>query len=352
MSDERKGICGVRPAPGEGPRRIVLVFVDGLGWGVPDPRVNPCHSYGGTIFQLPSAEVSLAAPGVAAVAAASTTVSSEERILPVPIPHGGVAVPIDAVLGIEGVPQSATGQTTLLTGVNAQELLGKHLTGFPNPPLRELLLQKSVLKTLTDLGMTARFLNVFRPLYFQLPYEKQVTLSATTVANLAAANRFSDLDDLRNRQAIYQEFTNQELVKKGFEVPAFTPTEAGIILAQQARKHDFLLFEYFKTDQAGHSQDFELAHLHLHRLEEFLTALLTDLQADDPRQTLPDTLVVLTSDHGNIEDLSTKRHTSNPVPLLAWGPGARRLVHRVRLLSELSPALVQLLTGSELDSLV
>jgi hypothetical protein len=332
---------------------------------MPDPRVNPCHSYGGDIFRLPATPV---APSAAAGAAALPAAVLEEQFEPVPIPFGGLAVPIDAVLGVEGVPQSATGQTTLLTGVNAQELLGKHLTGFPNPPLRELLLQKSVLRTLTDRGLHARFLNVFRPLYFELPYEKQITLSATTVANLAAANRFSDLNDLRNRQAIYQEFTNQELVKKGFDVPEFTPTEAGVILAQQARQHDFLLFEYFKTDQAGHSQDFELAHLHLRRLDEFLIALLGELQDNDaahpggqkPGHQTPsaarghqtDTLVVLTSDHGNIEDLSTKRHTTNPVPLLAWGPSADRLVRKVRLLSEVSPALVKLLTGGDRNSLI
>jgi len=344
--------------PEEGPSRIVLVFVDGLGWGEPDPRVNPCHSYGGDIFRLPAAP---AAP-------IAVTDSQKGWSTPVPLPFAGFAVPVDAVLGVEGVPQSATGQTTLLTGVNAQELLGKHLTGFPNPPLRELLLHKSVLKTLTDHGLHARFLNVYRPLYFELPYEKQVTLSATTVANLAAGNRFSNLDDLCNRQAIYQEFTNQELLKKGFDVPEFTPAEAGVILARQARQHDFLLFEYFKTDQAGHSQDFDLARLHLRRLDEFLVALLGELQGQDltisenrgvdRQESLvsgaqrTNTLVVLTSDHGNIEDLTTRRHTSNPVPLLAWGPGAGRLVQKVRLLSDVSPALVQLLTGGDLNSLI
>jgi hypothetical protein len=175
---------------GEGgqPHHVVLVFVDGLGWGEPDPSINPCHAYGGDIFRLPSLPTE-----------------------PVDTTSGGWAGPIDPILGVAGIPQSATGQTTLLTGVNAQALLGKHLTGFPNEPLRQLLLEHSLLKRLTDRGLVARFLNVFRPLFFELPRERQLRLSATTVANLAAGNRFYDLDDLRARRAIYQEFTNQNL---------------------------------------------------------------------------------------------------------------------------------------------
>jgi phosphopentomutase len=33
--------------------------------------------------------------------------------------------------------------------------------------------------------------------------------------------------------------------------------------------------------------------------------------------------VVVCSDHGNIEDSAFKGHTTNPVPLLVFGPGAR-----------------------------
>jgi bisphosphoglycerate-independent phosphoglycerate mutase (AlkP superfamily) len=32
-----------------------------------------------------------------------------------------------------------------------------------------------------------------------------------------------------------------------------------------------------------------------------------------------DGLVLVTSDHGNMEDLSTRRHTANPVPCLLFG---------------------------------
>jgi hypothetical protein len=53
-------------------------------------------------------------------------------------------------------------------------------------------------------------------------------------------------------------------------------------------------------------------------------------------------LLVLASDHGNIEDLSTRTHTRNPVPLVAVGRGAARLSRRVRALDDFAPALLAL----------
>jgi 2,3-bisphosphoglycerate-independent phosphoglycerate mutase len=36
----------------------------------------------------------------------------------------------------------------------------------------------------------------------------------------------------------------------------------------------------------------------------------------------PADTLLLTSDHGNVESLAAPAHTRNPVPLLAFGPGA------------------------------
>src|SRR5210317_1345492 len=136
--------------------RTILLFVDGLGLGSPDPLTNPQFAYDGQLLQLSGSAGS--------------------------VPFAGQFRAIDAVLGVEGVPQSATGQTTLLSGVNSQAVLGKHLTGFPNDALREILLESSVLKQLTDRGRSARFLNAFRPRFFEFPRARQLRFSATTVA--------------------------------------------------------------------------------------------------------------------------------------------------------------------------
>lgn len=296
----------------------ILIFVDGLGWGTVDPAVNPQHAYGGGVFRF----------GEAAAAQAG----------PVPAWGGGWARAIDAVLGVPGVPQSATGQTTLLSGVNAQGAIGQHLTGFPNQALRDILREHSVLRQLARRGAPARFLNAFRPRFWELPAEKQWALSATTVANLAAGLPFFTLDDLSAGRSIYQDFTNAELIARGFAVPPLTAAQAGGVLARAAREGGgFTLYEYFLSDKAGHTGDAAVIAGELEKMDAFVRATLAELEGElaDGRA-----LVLLTSDHGNLEDATTRRHTTNPVPLLAWGAGARDLVAGVSRLDQVTPAIV------------
>jgi hypothetical protein len=301
----------------ERPRRILLVFVDGFGWGQADPGRNPVLTYGGRLLRV-------AGPDGAA----------GEHV------RGGYARAIDAVLGVPGLPQSATGQTTLFTGQNAQGRLGKHLTGFPNDLLREILLEHSLLRQVRQLGRTAVFANAYRPRFFELPRERQLRLSATTVATLAADLRFRDLDDLAGGRAVYQEFTNRELRERGFDVPERTPGEAGRNLARVVLEHDLTLYEFFRTDRAGHRQDRVAAETELRDLDTFLGATL-DAVAEAERAGAGTTLVALTSDHGNIEDLATQRHTTHPVPLIAWGPGAAELTRDVTRLCDVTPWLIE-----------
>jgi hypothetical protein len=295
--------------------RVALLFVDGLGWGPDDPTTNPTVTYGGRLLRLPAAP-----PDGAALR----------------LDHGAWARPIDACLGVPGLPQSATGQTTLLTGVNAQEVQGRHLSGFPGPTLRAVLLEHSVLKQLRAAGRRPVFFNTFRAPFFAWPRERQLRMSATTVANLAADLPFFDVPDMTAGRSLYQEFTGRDLRALGFDVPLYTPAEAGAILARNLAAYDFLLYEYFRTDKVGHLADREAAEAELAHLDGFLAAVLADRPAD--------TLLVLCSDHGNLEDVSVKTHTRNPVPLLAWGPGAERLVGGITRLDQVTPAMVALLT--------
>lgn len=295
-------------------KRTILLFVDGLGWGKDDPSINPQHVYDGQLFKLP--------PNVAGQT--------------VPLAAGGYARPIDAILGVGGVPQSATGQTTLLSGQNSQLAIGQHLSGFPSLELRQILLEHSILRRFAEHGLQARFFNAFHPRFFELTRERQLTFSATTVANLAGELPFFSLDEMEDGKSIYQEFTNQELIDKGFEVGLRTPDEAGSILARESQNFDFTLFEYFRTDRAGHSMDMDQSCHQLGKLDIFLSRILHDLE--DARAE--NTLVVLTSDHGNIEDLSTKRHTLNPVPLMAWGKGAEEFMESIEGLDEVAGAIL------------
>jgi 2,3-bisphosphoglycerate-independent phosphoglycerate mutase len=54
-----------------------------------------------------------------------------------------------------------------------------------------------------------------------------------------------------------------------------------------------------------------------------------------------DTLI-LTSDHGNLEEFHTRGHSRNPVPLLAWGRHGEFLRAKIKSLSDVTPALLRL----------
>ena len=283
-------------------QRVVLIFVDGLGVGHGGPD-DPTRSYGGDLFDWSRCPASWK--------------------------------PIDATLGVPGIPQSATGQTSLFTGRNAQAALGHHDTGFPGPAVRDLLREHSILKILTDRGRSASFLNAFRPLFWELSEERRWTLSASTVANLAADLPFSNLDDIVAERSVYQDVTNADLRQRGFDVPLWAPGHAGRVLARNVGRFDFTLFEYFKTDKAGHSQDGDRCREVLMELDRFVSAYI--------EQAPKGTLTLLTSDHGNIEDLSTRSHTPNPVPLMGWGVGKDEMLAACDDLTDIVPHVLSLL---------
>ena len=58
------------------------------------------------------------------------------------------------------------------------------------------------------------------------------------------------------------------------------------------------------------------------------------------------TALIVTSDHGNVEDLRTKSHTWNPVPTLLFGERAEALAPRLDRLEAFTPAIVATLAGA------
>ena len=290
-----------------------MIFIDGLGLGVNDPDRNPCSQ----------GEVDLLA-------------HFQDGWDPKPIPEGGYLIPTETTLGVRGLPQSATGQSTIFTGVNCSRLLGKHLPGFPNKILREILKEKSILKQIKSSGLRPAFINAYRPLFFKIKESLQWRLSATTVANMAAELPFFQIEDIQKKQSLYHDFSNEALIARNFDVPYFTPEDAGKILALTSEKYDFILYEYFLTDRAGHSQKMEAA---VHVLQTFEIFLKTLLKSVDQERTL----IILTSDHGNIEDLSLKTHTRNPAMTLVWGHRSEQIKDAIHSLEDITPAILKVL---------
>lgn len=247
----------------------------------------------------------------------------------------GVLARTDACLGIEGRPQSASGQTTILTGVNAPALLGYHKQGFPNKVLLEIIREHSLFLKLQHAGVgPITFANAYPKPFFD---DRPRWVSATTAAVEAAGLAFRTIDDLRNGRAVYQDFTNRLLIERGEEVTLRTANEAAEVLATIASESRFTLYEYFITDKVGHAQDMEGARTVLRNLALLIRQLLA-------RVDLNRTSVILTSDHGNIEDLSSRNHTLNEVPTIVWGANRERLAGRIKSLTDITPAIVESLT--------
>jgi bisphosphoglycerate-independent phosphoglycerate mutase (AlkP superfamily) len=165
-------------------------------------------------------------------------------------------------------------------------------------------------------------------------------VSATTVAVEAAGMSFRALEDLQSGLAVYQDFTNELVIAAGFEVEPRTPEQAAEVLAALVNTHRFTLYEYFITDRVGHAQDMEAALAVLTNLSRFVRAVVA-------RVDLSETTVLLTSDHGNIEDLSIRNHTRNFVPTLLWGARRAEAAKRIRTLADITPAIIETLTAKE-----
>jgi 2,3-bisphosphoglycerate-independent phosphoglycerate mutase len=159
------------------------------------------------------------------------------------------------------------------------------------------------------------------------------------VATLAAGLPFFSTDLLNEGKCLYHDLTNEALIERGFDVPRWTPGQAGKVLKGIGDSHDFVLYEYFLTDRAGHSQDRRIALRELQKLDAFVASVLESFNPVD-------TLLLLASDHGNIEDLSVKTHTRNRVPVIAWGKGRERIAEKVRSIQDVTPALLELFAVS------
>ena len=293
--------------------QALLVFIDGIGFGRPGPQ-NP---FDGTPLEV------LAPLGGGA-----------------PFPGAHLAA-VDATLGHPGLPQSATGQATIFTGHDAIALVGEHRSGHPTRALRELVEREGFLGRARARGMRAAFLNAYDPgraehlanvLAGREERNRRFPPSTSSVCALANGGALRTFDDVRAGRAATFDLTGELLRAAGVGAPSVSIAQAARNVAAGAAENDVALFEMFLTDSAGHAQDTEWARDEAVRTDHFLRELFA---AVDPRRQL----VVVTSDHGNLEDLSVRTHTRAPVPLLAFGAGAAEFVAGASSLLDVAPRL-------------
>jgi Metalloenzyme superfamily len=251
---------------------------------------------------------------------------------------------IDATLGIPGLPQSGTGQTTLLTGINAAKLLGYHHGPWPGPTIRPLL-EDSFPVRLAVQGGTVRLLNHYPPRYLEGIARGKIRLNAiATAATLAGATLEAQPGEVR----IPPPLGNPEGMQK-------TSLEQVREWGRELMRSNATLniFDSWWSDHLGHEGSetaadssesdkltptaLEHAQDHVRRLEAFLEGAL--------EARPPDTLLLITSDHGNFEDMGVKTHTFAPVPLVALGPSAFEFAN-VTDLTGVAPALERVFKNS------
>ncbi|MCF7855917.1 MAG: peptidase [Candidatus Pacebacteria bacterium] len=244
-------------------------------------------------------------------------------------------VPVDASLGVDGLPQSATGQTAILTGVNAPARTGRHIQGFPTADLRVIIEQHNLFSQLLSRGLSCTFANAYarrpeRSLPDSLP-------SVTTVATYAAFGETRTGADMLNGRAVYHDLTRQWLRAHGCpDVPTISEETAAEHLLAIMHSVDVTLFEFFLSDHAGHRGTREEKVRVLRSFDIFLDALMGGLRGEQE-------LLLLVSDHGNIEE-EGKVHTRNKVPFCAFGRGAQPLRDSVHSIADVTPGIIRLLT--------
>ncbi len=304
-------------------RRVIFLFLDGVGLGPDDSTVNPLA--GGdlpTLTRLLEGQRPTARVG---------RLSTEQAEL----------IPADAQMGVPGRPQSATGQAAILTGINAPARLGRHYGPWPDRRVRAILDEGGIFARLNrETAGRAYFCNAYPQRYFDAVNRGKRLLSAVPYAAVQGGQPLADVEALQAGRALSADFTGegwrQEL---GYpDAPLYTPQEAGRQLWRLAQEHAFVFFEHWLTDILGHRQDLAGAVADLERFDGFLAGLL---EAAD----LAETLILVASDHGNVEECDHGKHTENPALTLLLGASRRELAPRIRGLDDLVPAILAFLDG-------
>lgn len=306
-------------------RRVLFVFVDGVGLGPPG-ATNPF-----TDARLPTLQALL----------------NGRRPFQREAPYYGSTaslVGLDASHGVAGIPQSGTGHTTLLTGEDAVARFGRHYGPWVPTGLRALVAEHSILARSRAAGRSVAFANAYPEELMQLvpadmPVSEAVTArrlgplrSGPPLAALGAGVLTRHTPALERGEAVASEITNDGWIHRlgRTSLPEPSPEQAGRSLAHIAGAHDLTLFAHYTPDYVGHRGTPAEAVASLERIDRFLDGLLASLPED--------TLLVLASDHGNIED-TTREHTMNPALCLVAGPGQRRAAERLQHLWDV-PRLV------------
>ena len=319
--------------------RVLLFFVDGVGLGSDDPAVNPLAG-----ARLPTFERLLGGRRPVLEAAGAETRSA-------------TLVALDATLGVDGIPQSGTGHATLLTGVDAVRRFGRHHGPWVPTALRPLVAERSLLARAKEAGRSVAFANAYpeeliRRVRLEPGAEAGVAAVGRRLGPLRAGPPLAALGaglmtrhtaELERGEAVASEITNEGWIDRldRTTLPRVSPETAGRSLARIAAAHELTLFAHYTTDHVGHRGTMEDAVEAIERVDRFLGALLEALP--------PDALLVVASDHGNLEEVG-RQHTRAPALGLVAGDRHPEAAEALDDLRDVTPAILRRLGVDTDDS--
>jgi hypothetical protein len=300
---------------------FLFLFLDGVGLGSNNVNSNPFAG-----VHMPNLEAILDGQPLTDMLGPSPLITERATILP-----------IDACLGIEGRPQSASGQSSILTGKNIPLIIGQHYGPKPSSNIKAILEENNLFSELSRSGFSVSFLNAFPEDYFIAIRSGRRIPGAFAMAALASGIPLNTTEDLYKGNAISADFTAQGWREhlKYKNMPIISPKQAGMRLSELSKNFDFTFFEYWLSDYAGHRRNMVSARELLTTFDKVLGGLLNTWDDDQ-------NMILITSDHGNLEDLSVRNHTRNPVPAILIGNEKlrKRFARDLGNLTDIYPAVI------------
>jgi hypothetical protein len=296
--------------------RVLIIFLDGVGIGEKDAEKNPFFSRNFKFIKDIFGET----PHLN-----NSYIDRDNKYL----------FPVDAAMGITGIPQSGTGQTSILCGVNASEILNRHFGPFPHSILLPVLKEHNLFHSLMEIGKNVCFANAYPQRFFDYLESGHKRMGSFAHAALLSGMRLNDVSDVSLGKALSAEITNKVWNEKlGYNLEIISPAQAAKRLLNISSTYDFTIYEYFLTDHLGHGRNKEYFNEVTESIDEFLFHILTNLPGE--------TTLLICSDHGNFEDISIKQHTLNPALTISAGKNSRLLATSIKKLYHIKPAIMEL----------
>ncbi len=297
-------------------QRTLLIFLDGVGIGENNAEINPF--------------VKMRFKFLEKIFGGTPTLVNQNLSA-----DGKYLFPVDANMGVDGLPQSGTGQTSIFCGVNAPKIIEKHFGPFPYSTLKPIIEKENIFQSFLEQGAKVCFANAFPKIFFDYINSGRKRLNVITLMALYSKVKMFNVDDMLAGKGISSDITNRRWnTKLKYNISTISPEVAADRLLNITAENDFTLFEYFFTDHLGHGRNKDEFDLLLDDLDRFLFKIISKIHKD--------TTLLICSDHGNLENIAVKGHTNNPTLTITAGYKALELKNKIKNLSQIKLAIMEL----------